>query len=460
MRSDEIFRGYVEEVCRQIRWKKVRPAVGEELTAHLIDQQQAFLDAGMEEEEAARESVRQMGDPVSAGAQLDQVHRPKAQWGLLIAAGVILLIGFGFTLLANLLRSANVNPARMASSYVAAALLLLGCYFLDFSSLGKRPVLLNCIFLAAITFLSLNNSAYYAYEHFFRFRHFMINLAYLSLLVPLFYSLLIYRYRGRGYRGILYCSAWLLPYLAFLAFCKPYAGMFLALVCCLLLLFMAIWKGWFWGQRWKEMALAMIPAVLYSIPAVGAIFLQEDYRTRWHLLFHPETDPPNVVWMLRELLKNARFIGHGEPVDFLDTPLASASHLSGDWDYFLALFVYDFGWIVLLAIAAVLILFIILAFRQIRRLTNDLSRLISHAILFTLIGQCVFYLLDNLGWGLVSSISLPLISPGNAALLIDTALVGFLLSVFRTGEAYRTTAPAPYETFVSKLRKARFPKRT
>lgn len=33
----EPFREYVENVCGQIRWKKVRPAVAEELEAHLDD---------------------------------------------------------------------------------------------------------------------------------------------------------------------------------------------------------------------------------------------------------------------------------------------------------------------------------------------------------------------------------------------------------------------------------------
>ena len=87
---------------------------------------------------------------------------------------------------------------------------------------------------------------------------------------------------------------------------------------------------------------------------------------------------------------------------------------------------------------AALAIFAVLAFRRVRKLTNALSRVVALAILFTLLGQIVFYLLETLGFGLISGLSLPLISPGNAALMVDAVLVGFLLSVFRNGEAMQT----------------------
>ena len=68
----EPFREYVENVCGQIRWKKVRPAVAEELEAHLDDQRQALMEEGASEEDAVKETLRQMGDPVDVGGQLDR----------------------------------------------------------------------------------------------------------------------------------------------------------------------------------------------------------------------------------------------------------------------------------------------------------------------------------------------------------------------------------------------------
>ena len=125
----EPFREYVENVCGQIRWKKVRPAVAEELEAHLDDQRQALMEEGASEEEAVKETLRQMGDPVSTGAQLDRVHRPKPQWAMLAAVGLLLVMGFCFSLAANLLRGVEGNPVRVVNAYLLAAVLILCCYF-------------------------------------------------------------------------------------------------------------------------------------------------------------------------------------------------------------------------------------------------------------------------------------------------------------------------------------------
>ena len=451
----EPFREYVENVCGQIRWKKVRPAVAEELEAHLDDQRQALMEEGASEEEAVKETLRQMGDPVSTGAQLDRVHRSKPQWAMLAAVGLLLVMGFCFSLAANLLRGVEGNPVRVVNAYLAAAVLMLYCYFLDFSFLGKIPVMLNSVFLvllAALYVLSIPFS--FHNEHYFWFGGFSLNLAYLSLLAPLLYALLIYHYRNRGYRGIGYCVLWFLPYLVLMSLCPPYAGMVTAIVSCFLLLCMAVWKGWFGVERRKGMIFALIPAVLYAALGCFAIFSQEHNREQVLLLFNPSPQGPGChSWVKRELLKNAHFIGHGNPVDFLESSMASTSTLSFDWDNFLTLFIYDFGWIVFLAVVAALAIFAALAFRRVRKLTNALSRVVALAILFTLLVQIVFYLLEALGFGLISGLSLPLISPGNAALMVDAVLVGFLLSVFRNGEAMQTENLAKRITIFSRFLK-------
>lgn len=67
---------FVEAVGAEIRWKKARPLLTEEIRTHLLDQRDACVAQGMAEDEAQAEAVRQMGDPVALGADLDRVHRP------------------------------------------------------------------------------------------------------------------------------------------------------------------------------------------------------------------------------------------------------------------------------------------------------------------------------------------------------------------------------------------------
>ena len=77
---------YVETAMDQVRWKKARPGLAAEIRTHLLDQRDACLAQGMDEGAAQGEAVRQMGDPVALGTDLDRVHRPRPQWGLLVFA--------------------------------------------------------------------------------------------------------------------------------------------------------------------------------------------------------------------------------------------------------------------------------------------------------------------------------------------------------------------------------------
>ena len=64
---------YLKKVLEQIRCKKAQGEIREELRAHIEDQKEANLAAGMSAEEAEREAVADMGDPVETGIALDKV---------------------------------------------------------------------------------------------------------------------------------------------------------------------------------------------------------------------------------------------------------------------------------------------------------------------------------------------------------------------------------------------------
>ena len=91
MSKDKTVQAYLDTVAAQIRWKRARAMVTWELARHLEDQRDAFAAEGHEDAEAM--AVAEMGDPVSVGAELDRMHRPKPQWGLLALAILLALAG-------------------------------------------------------------------------------------------------------------------------------------------------------------------------------------------------------------------------------------------------------------------------------------------------------------------------------------------------------------------------------
>ena len=80
---------YLKTLLEQIRCKKARPYIRQELQNHMEDQIEANIHAGMDYESAEKEAVKDMGDPVEAGISLDRIHKPQIAWKLLFMIALI-----------------------------------------------------------------------------------------------------------------------------------------------------------------------------------------------------------------------------------------------------------------------------------------------------------------------------------------------------------------------------------
>ena len=130
---------YLKTLLEQIRCKKARPYVKQELQDHIEDQIEANMQAGMDREQAEREAVRDMGDPVETGISLDSIHRPQAAWKLL---GMIIFISIAGVLIhAGISGKASENAAAGSDRYVFHVMIGLAVmmilYLLDYTVLAK-----------------------------------------------------------------------------------------------------------------------------------------------------------------------------------------------------------------------------------------------------------------------------------------------------------------------------------
>lgn len=84
---------YLEKLLSQIRCKKARPYIAEEIRGHMESQIEDNMAHGMTYEEAEKNAVADMGDPITAGISLDKIHKPQFAWKLLIIVGILSLLG-------------------------------------------------------------------------------------------------------------------------------------------------------------------------------------------------------------------------------------------------------------------------------------------------------------------------------------------------------------------------------
>ena len=424
MQQPDRFQAYAAQVCEQLRWKRARPVVEREIETHLRDQYDALLKQGMPEEQAVDESIRQMGDAVEIGVSLDRVHRPKPAWSLLILTGVLLLTGLGI----HIFIPYDSDASGLLLKHMIAALLGAGCltgaYFMDFTILGKRPLLffIGTVVLIGCVTRSVNFLFYTA--------------AQLTLLLPLAYTALLYWLRGKRYLGLI---------LSFVSLTIPgvccmvipsMSGMLIVAVTGIALLTAALWGDWF--KVGKRRGLIILGALV--LLGVSAVFLRIQggaySMTRIAVVFHPELDPVGRGWagmVIRETLAGAQLLGEGT----MGVYASDSPAILNDTDLLLTYLIYRVGWISFIIVMAVFAAFFAVAVRKCLKQKNMLGRLVSLTVILTLALQVLFYVFFNLGINLFGCISLPLLSYGNTALVVNMALIGVMLSVFRTGPLVR-----------------------
>ena len=388
MNVSDAFHRYAEKVCEQIRWKKAHSAVAQEIEDHLTDQKNAYLAAGDSESIAEEKALLQMGDPVSVGAALDQTHKPAPQWGMI---GLVLLL---FDVIARM-------------------------FGLDYG--GQKWL--------SIGLLGLN-----------------ISPSAISMLFPLAFCGLFYRLRSQGRRGYLISGVLAVVFCLFLSYCHTFSGVVTFVFSAGILMLIASKKKWFDKQR--NMFLLLFLLAVVCLIVLLMFYAPFRYRYGWerlYTIFVPSGDPMGSGYLstqLKTILSHCVLLGEGAALSETQAYLLTdASMLRSD--YLLAYLTYHYGWVASGIVVLLLAVFLGLGFRKALKQKSIFGQMVSLTILCTFTAEILLYIPANLGIWLIAPIALPFLSYGATALLINMALAGVLLSVFRTGEVYRDTAPHP-----------------
>ncbi len=420
MPSNEHFTEYCQQVSQQIRWKRVRGVVAQELEQHLCDQQDAYVEQGHDADEAARMAVAQMGDAQMVGQALNQTHRPQTPWLPMFVILVLLAVGL-------VLQSVLSPDTIRALPYgIAAAAFFLG-YFMDTSLLGRHAGKVYGLVLA-LSLLALfrtNIILEVALEgHGFVslfLPPFHIMLGNLALIFPMAYGLFVYRMRNRGMLGIVYCGLAYLPFAGILLWIPTIIGFLLYTITSVLLLYTAIWQGWFQVRRVRGLALALIPPLMCCGVFLVTLLSSENLQFR---SFRIDLDG-HLNHQVRELIAQAAFWGEGSG------DLSTILNL--ETDYSLLYGIHHFGlgpFLVLMLLSVGLYIF---CMRRGLRQQSMLGKLLVVAGSTTFVLQVVSYGVTNLGYGLFGAISFPFVSYGGTALVFNALLMGCMLSVLRMG---------------------------
>ena len=440
MALPETFTQFARTAAEQLRWRKARPLVEDELLTHLCDQRDALMAGGMDETAATQESLRLTGDPYEIGTELDRVHRPKTPAALFVLTAAIALSGLAFTVLVSF---ADDTFAPFITRQCVALLLgtavMLAAYFLDFTLLGRFALPLALVFHVALIPLSLLPTGGFWFRYTYVSTH--ILLRGLPLLFPLMFAVLLYALRGKKGLGIFAAFACLAVQCVFCLNSGLIIDMIFFSLCNAALLLFSACMGWFGLRKKKELLCTALPLAfcigLHMISFAG--WYQLRFEIMHDLLAYADNLSYQAV-VLRELLQNAKLIGQGGVGLYSEQHLAQ--HLGYGivnlQDHTLTLLVHRCGWLALIALLALLAALLVLAFQRCRRQESMLARLVSYSVLLSFSAQAVAYLCCDLTLIPISGgVAFPLFTFGIKTILLDMTQLGFLLSTLRVGSVVR-----------------------
>jgi len=428
---------YLTSVCDQIRWKKARDVVSQELENHITDQADTYIKDGLDEKSAIESAIEEMGDPVVVGEQLDRVHRPRPDWVMLGVTALLVVIGG--VLLYYILSQGD--PMTMISFRHYLFYLLIGVialvtiYFVDYSIIGKYPKTLFIAFLAVcacVVFLGprIRNVTYAQLD--------MPSVFNISLLlIPLFAGV-AYNQRGKRYGGLLVCLAFYVLAAALSLRVYNGGGLILFSIAFLILMTVTISRNWFPVNKPAALAINYVPVVLLLF---FIVMRSNAFRQRLFNAFFPHFDPMGYWYqgaVIRSILSGVKLWGTAQvqwPDSLPNFSGLSIEHILPSWnsDLMLTYLMYKFGAIVGIVLTLAILALIVRLFIVVSRQKSALGFAVSLSVALAITLQSAFYILGNFGVLLFSS-SLPLLSYGGVGLAVNMALIGLALSAFRRND--------------------------
>lgn len=431
-------REYLDTVSEQIRCKKARPMIVEEMKAHIEDQAEAFQREGMGEEKAIAMAVLEMGDPVETGIALDRIHRPKMQWTLVALVVLLSLIGmimqiiiFKTGCLSNEQNITTIQSEYIYNSIINTVIgfivIALVCV-MDYTFIGKYPVEIwwgLCIIqLIFAKFIMLPGGFYRTYQ---------LTYYCLTLMVPV-YAAVIFRYKNKGMSGFLKCIGFYLTAVALILIGKTgfISSLLEITLPAFILLNIAVIKGWFGKKKAGKLFMLWIPAVIIPIFASFVAFYLND---RFGILAEYQAERIRAIFLQSEyanytVLSTREAIGHVSLFGAKQLPLTTLPSIQNNY-IVTSMFTY-FGSLITLAVLGMIAFFLFKAFHLSIKQKNQLGSIISMGCVAVLLVKIVVYVISNLGASTVfGQMSMPFLSYGFGNAVISGALVGLLLSVYR-----------------------------
>ena len=457
---------YLNTLKDQIRDKHAKEFVCEEYKTHIEDQIDAYVNDGMNNEQATIAAVKDMGDPVNVGASLDRIHRPHMEWKFLVFIITLSIIGLAIKLYLEFYT--NGSSANFWSLYlnqwlfrlittIIGIIIMLVVYRMDYTILNGKSRIIGICFLSVLSLIIFifgqKHGGIMARLYIGHWATYLNS--FILLYIPVFGGIL-YEYRGKGISAIIKIILWMVSPLIALRI-MGFNALFIIWVIVfseITLLWIAIGKNWYTVKKYISIPVSLLPFIcflfIYVLPFIQNALLrriQVAVMWRFEKYFFSKLSSETLSAMekiflfianminrqkisdftnVKNVLQNSNYFGRSvSALSYMDNkPIYRTDLLLGNISAHFGI-VLMLGIIILSLVLSVYILFI--SFKQ----KNKLGFIVGIACAVALGFESITNILTALGIVGLSDSVLPFIADGGGILICHYIYVGLVLSIYR-----------------------------
>lgn len=409
---------FLNTIQSSIRSKEAKQFVSLELNYHIEETVKGLIEEGSTREEAEKQAIKQMGDPIKLGIKLNKLHRPKIDWSLF--ALVVIVLGIGF--LPSVILPEAVPDGRTQYTgitkiviSICGTALMAALMFLDYRHLKKYCYFfygLGVMLLLAIilSHTQINGRSIYLYIG--------------GIRIPSIITLPLFLLAWAGFLQKKAMNLWvlaglfLLPIVVYMK--MPSITNIMIYTSFVLAMFL-----WRLRKSRKAMITAITSVVLLAASSIlFVLFAGFPYQKQGLIEFlHSE-----LYWQVKRMVWEAGWFGqyltnHDFPITYIRTEMVT------DWVF--VTLTYGFGWLFSIILTLVLSAFSVRMAWMTKKMRDPYGQLLIIGGLTFYTVPFVYNVLMSIGFLPFLDFSLPFISYGIMPTLLHAFVIGIILSVYR-----------------------------
>jgi len=412
---------FLQKMKSHIRSKEAQQCVALELDQHIENTIKTLMNQGMSREEAEKEAVGRMGDPMKLGAEMNKLHKPKVEWGLVAFFAVA--VGLGFLPL-TLLNDVEHFVEKKMFAVLLGLVIMTACMFFDYRKLQKCGWLFYgvgtiILYLAFVqgwlhgSVSAMKNGARYLVLGTFS--------ADSTIILP-FYLFAWASFLNQPMKKWKLIVLFVLPLLLFFqAISMANTMIYVAMA--------VVMYGWSIRHKRKSLFTFVLATPFVAAGSLFALlWTTKGYQSvRWQAYLHPEEYANSagcLPMLIKKLLSEASWFAQPIPTGQSFVPEAHT-------DMVLVTLTYGLGWGFFLFLLIVLIGFAVRMLWITGKVKDPFGQLLMIDGLMRYVAPLLYNMLMIAGWLPLTGVFVPFISYGTMVVWLYSFVVGIMLSVFR-----------------------------